>query len=300
MNLRPLRLLVPLAVVASLSAAADARAGDLALHDDAHVLTPAEADALKQVVAKAPFDARLVTTTTYPDQAALSRFVGSLVAEGDMVVVGIDPQHRHVQVHFGTQSHIPAAAWPSIERAGNDAFKRGAWEEGAAAIFQSAEESVSASGSPATVPAVTPRSSSGGFIGPIVLLLIVGGVFVAIAMVMRRRMQGNAGGGYGAPSPYGSGPYYGPGNRPGGMGALGGGILGAGLGGIAGYELGKMEGERERGRDGGGFDASGAGSSDGGSFDAGGGGSSWGDSGSNDGGGGGFDGGGDSGGGSDF
>ena len=223
------------------------------MRDEAHVFSAGDADALRGVVARAPFDARLVTTSAYPDQAGFSRYVGSLVAEPNMVVVGIDPQHRHVQVHFGTGTHIPQAAWPDIEHAGNDAFKRGAWEEGGADVFRAAERAVTASGG----AAVTPSASQGvSLLGPLVLVLLVGGVLVAVVMFARRRSQGFVGGGYGgpgygAPGPYngGGGPYYGPGGQPGGMGPLGGGIIGAGLGGLAGYELGKMEGERERERD---------------------------------------------------
>ena len=305
------RFLAPVLAAGFLAASANAYAGNLHMRDEAHVFSAGDADALRGVVARAPFDARLVTTSAYPNQAGFSRYVGSLVAEPNMVVVGIDPQHRHVQVHFGTGTHIPQAAWPDIEHAGNDAFKRGAWEEGGADVFRAAERAVTASGG----AAVTPSASQGvSLLGPLVLVLLVGGVLVAVVMFARRRSQGFVGGGYGgpgygAPGPYngGGGPYYGPGGQPGGMGPLGGGIIGAGLGGLAGYELGKMEGERERerdfGGDRGGFDGGG------GNYDAGGGGSSWDDSGGSgggsdfDSGGGGFDGGGgDSGGGggSDF
>jgi hypothetical protein len=303
-------LLAPALAVGVLSYAAPASAGDLTLRDEAHVFSPGDADELRATIARSPFDARLVTTTAYADQPSFSRYVGSLVSEPDMVVVGIDPTHRHVQVHFGTGSHIPQAAWPGIERAGNDAFHRGAWEEGSAAIFRAAASSVTSTGG-STSPAASPSSQGTSFLGPLMLLLIVGGVIAVIVLFARRRAQyyqggpGTYGGGPypGGPGPYqGGGPYYGPGAPPGGgMGALGGGLIGAGLGGLAGYELGKMEGEREeRTREQGGFGSFDAGdsssSSNDGSYDAGGGGSSW-DGGGGDGGGGGFDGGGDGGGG---
>jgi hypothetical protein len=308
------RWLTPVLAVGLLAVAVDAGAGTLTVRDEAQVFNAADTAQLRAIVAQAPFDARLVTTNAYADQAGFSRFVGQLVSEPDMVVVGIDPQHHHVQVHFGKGSRIPQSDWPAIESAGNDAFKRGAWEQGGADIFRAAAAAVSTSGG-GTSPVTSPVSGGGGsFLGIGLLVMIVAGILLAAVLfaVFRRRAPGYGAGtgygpGYGGGGPYpGGGPYYGPGGQPGGMGPLGGGLIGAGLGGVAGYELGKMEGEREqRGFDqGGGFDPGGGSSgSDNGSFDAGGGGSSWDDSGSSGGGGGDFGGGGggdSGGGGSDF
>ncbi|MGD0530011.1 MAG: hypothetical protein ABSE49_33055, partial [Polyangiaceae bacterium] len=124
------RLLGPVLAVGLLGVAADANAGSLVVRDEAQILTPVDQQQLRAIVTQAPFDARLVTTTSYVDEAGFSRFVGTLVSEPNMVVVGLDPQHHHVQVHFGAASHIAESDWPAIERAGNDAFKRSAWEEG--------------------------------------------------------------------------------------------------------------------------------------------------------------------------
>ncbi len=289
----PIRLLAPALAAGLTLFAATASAGTLTLRDEARVFSPGDADELRGVVAHAPYDARLVTTTAYADQASFSRFVGTLVSEPDMVVVGIDPVHHHVQVHFGTGSHIPQAAWPGIERAGNDDFRRGAWEQGSADIFRAASSAAAQAGFSGTT---SPAQASGvSWTGPLLLLLLVGGVIVAVVLFARRRSPGYVDpGGYGAgpyaggPGPYpGGGPYYGAGMPPGGggIGPVGGGVIGAGLGGVVGYELGKMEGEREeRARDRGNvgvFDNSGTtdyGGGGGGSFDAGGGGSSWDDS----------------------
>jgi hypothetical protein len=288
-------------VLAALSVAGSARAGTLQIRDETQALSPQDVSRLRSVLAEEPFDGRLVITTSYPDRQELSRYVGSLVSEPNMIVVGVDPQHHHVQVHFGTGSRIPPSAWPAIERAGNDAFRRGDWAGGAAAVFRDAAGAVTGAPESATRPGTRAPS----LVGPGVLLLVLGGVVglgLLVAFLVRRRGDGaypGAGtgpGGYGPP-PYGQPPYGGgyPYGAPpqGGMGPLGGGLIGAGLGGLAGYELGKLEGERERERDegyggrgereddrGGGFDAGG------GNDDAGGGGSDW-----DDGGGGGFDGG---------
>jgi uncharacterized membrane protein YgcG len=286
--------------LASLTFAGQASAGTLQVRDTEHVLSSSDASRLRSVVEAAPFDARLVVTSEYADAQELSRYVGSIVREPNLVAVGLDTVHRHVEVHFGEGDRIPRADWASIERAGNDAFKQANWEGGVAAIFQAASHSaLSATGQAA------PASGAGGYslFGPgLLLLLLVGGLGLAFVFARRRAMGGA---GYGAP-PYsndynrpGYGPGYGPGYPPqGGMGPVGGGLIGAGLGGLAGYEIGKYEGEREeRNREGQSRE------DDRGNFDAGGGGSSWDDSGG--GGGGGFDGGGGGndgggGGGSDF
>jgi hypothetical protein len=291
------------AIVAALLALAfphRAFAGTLQIRDDAHVLATADADRLRSDLASAPFDGRLVVTNDYAEAVDLSRYVGSLVDEPNMVVVGVDPRHRHVQVHFGRGSGIARTEWASIETAGNDDFRQGNWASGAGAIFRAASHAVSdAPASPREQPAAQP--AAGSRVGSILFwTLIIGGGIAAFALFARRRSgyglggPGYGGGPYGG-GPYGGGPYGGP--PPGGMGPVGGGIVGAGLGGLAGYELGKLEGEREqrveRERD---YDDDRGGRQDD-NYDAGGGGSSWDDGGG--GGGGGFDGG-DGGGGSDF
>jgi hypothetical protein len=306
---------LPLCVLAFASVA---RAGTLQIRDESHVLSPEDVARLRSVVGGLPFDARALYSSKYTDARELDREVASVVSEPNMVVVGVDPQHRHVRVHFGIRSHVPEAAWPDIERAGNDAFRRGDWEQGTAAIFQSAAQAAeSTQEGGRDVPfgggaAAAPRRPS--LFGPVVLVLLVAGAVGLLAFVFRRRRTdpyAGPGPGYGPPPGYGGyDPRY-PGGYgapppPGGIGAMGGGLIGAGLGGLAGYELGKLEGEREerdrlgRDQEGGRRDEGwGGGASDedrGGNFDAGGGGSDWGD----DGGGGGFDGGGGGDGGSDF
>ncbi len=271
-------------------------AGTLRIRDDAHVLAGADAEQLRSEIASAPFDARLVVTSDYAEVDDLSHYVGSLVDEPNTVVVGVDPRHRHVQVHFGRGSGIARTDWAAIETAGNDEFRQGQWAGGAGAIFRAASHAVTdAPALPREQPAAAPSR-----VGSMIFwVLLIGGGIAAFSLFARRRSgYGLGGSGYGggpyAGGPYGGGPYGGP--SPGGMGPVGGGILGAGLGGVAGYELGKLEGEREeriereREHD----DDRGRGGDDG-NYDAGGGGSSWDDGG----GGGGFDGG-DSGGGSDF
>ncbi|HSY21317.1 MAG TPA: hypothetical protein VK841_04345 [Polyangiaceae bacterium] len=293
-----------LGALVSVSLAGTASAGTLQIHDPEHVLSTSDEALLRSVVDSAPFDGRLAVTSQYADSQELSRYVASLVREPNIVVVGLDTVHRHVQVHFGEGDAIARSDWPSIEHAGNDSFSRGDWEGGTAAIFQTAAHSALAHPGQQAQPA---GSRGPSLFGPgLLILLLVGGLGLALLFARRRAMA--SGPGYGPYPNEGYGPGYGPGPGygsgygpgyppPGGVGPLGGGIIGAGLGGLAGYELGKYEGGREaRDRE----DRSSVGNDDGGNYDAGGGGSSWDDSG---GGGGGFDGGGGNdggGGGSDF
>jgi hypothetical protein len=305
-NRVPSLLLAALLLLGTALVAGRASAGTLQIRDEARLLAGDDAARLRATLADAPFDGRLVFTSSYPDAQELSRYVASLMSEPDMVVVGVDPQHHHVQVHFGTGSRIPSSAWPAIERAGNDAFRRGDWESGAAAIFREASRSVAAGGTYAPGERATPAPSGPGFV-LLVVVAVVGIGLVAAFLLRRRGVSSYPGAGPSYGPPYGGGPVYpgggyGYGGAPpqGGMGPIGGGLIGAGLGGLAGYELGKLEGEREErdreDRSGGVF----GGDDDrgGGDFDAGGGGSDWDDGG----GGGGFDGGGGDGGGggSDF
>ncbi|MGA2450331.1 MAG: hypothetical protein ABTD50_16785 [Polyangiaceae bacterium] len=282
-------------VLAIVMVGRSAVAGTLEIRDERHVLSAVDIAHLRTVVQAAPFDARLAVTTSFADSRELSRYVGSLLNTGNMIAVGLDPEHHHVQVHFGTASGIPQTAWSDIERAGNDAFRRSDWAGGIETIVRSA----TASAHPSAGGPVPARS----IVSPVFGLLVGAAVIGLLVYFARRsRSYGNYAAtsdpnyGYGARPPWGGpGAPYGP--PQGGMGPIGGGLIGAGLGGLAGYELGKMEGEREQhavddGSRGRAFEEP---RDDG--FDAGGGGSSWDD------GGGGFDGGGSdgsSGGGSDF
>jgi hypothetical protein len=299
------RALLFAAVAAFLALAYPHRAfaGTLQIRDDAHVLAGADAERLRSAVASAPFDAHVAFTNDYAEADDLSRYVGSLVDEPNVVAVGVDPRHHHVQVHFGRGSGIARTAWPAIETAGNGDFREGNWAAGVGAIFRTASNAVT--NAPAS-PQQQPAAGASRVGSMLFWALVIGGGIAAFALFARRRSGYGVGGpgypGYGGGpypgAPYGGGPY---GGSPGGMGPVGGGIIGAGLGGLAGYELGKVEGEREERieRERGSDDDRGRRNDD--NDDAGGGGSSWDDGGGggSDGGGGGFDGG-DSGGGSDF
>src|SRR5271166_3018385 len=187
-----LRRARPLWVAASLALAALASSGSasaraLQVRDEAHVLTPEDVTRLRSEVASAPFDARLVLTTDHSDAQELARYLHQFVSEADMVVVGVDPEHHHVQVRFGAGSHVPQTSWNAIEKSGNDAFHRGDWEGGAAAIFRAASAAVSIG---ASGPVGSAERAEQAPAGPGLALLVIGG-FVGIALLaaffLRRR-----------------------------------------------------------------------------------------------------------------
>jgi hypothetical protein len=285
--------------VALLLGSTAAYAGNLELRDEAHMLSGSDTAALRSVAGAAPFDVRVLFSSDYADAADLGRVVGGLVREPSMIAVGVDPVHHHVQVHFGRGAGIDRSAWSSIETAGNDDFRQSRWAEGAEDIVRAATRSASPG---AVAPEGGAARSVPGAGSLLMVLLLVGGGVLVLGWLLRRVFTRTAPGpmGYGPPPYQGYGPGYGAGpgypggyGPGGGVGPLGAGAIGAGLGGLAGYELGKMEGEREGRQEAGPFvdDRSDVAPDD--NYDAGGGGSDWGD-----GGGGNDDGG--SGGGSDF
>lgn len=294
------RLLAPVLVVVFALVSSVAFAGTLQVKDEENLLSSADRSALESAVRDYPFDVRVLTTAAHASD--FDEYVVKQGSTSDMVVVGVDKEHRRTSVHFGKGSHIARSEFHAIKEAGNPSFRSGDFGTGIQAILSRAKEAYGTA--PVTDPraasnetGVAPAPTSGGF--PFGWVVLGGLVFVAF-LAMRRVFANRGGGAYQQPNfPQGQGPGYpgyGPGYGPGGGGSgLGAGIVGAGLGGLAGYELGKTMGEREqREREGGMFGGgSGNDDNDRGNWDAGGDSGGWDDSG----GGGDFGGGGDSGGG---
>src|SRR4051812_7178636 len=98
-----LRLLALTLAALLLAAAAPAWAGTLQIRDTANVLSEADRSALRWEGAASPFDVRVLTPSDHATVAELDRYVAAQLAKPDMVVVGVDPTHRHTAVHFGTE-----------------------------------------------------------------------------------------------------------------------------------------------------------------------------------------------------
>lgn len=305
--------LLPGALLAILLVPTTALAGTLQVRDPGDVLPAQEEASLREVARAWPFDARVVVTTEMSSRAEFDRYVGAQVASANMVVVGVDPSHRMTSVHFGTGTRIARARFSAIENAGDGWFRQGQWRGGVEAILSSASSAVG-SGSPGTLaqgPASSDQSAPSFPWG--LMLLGLGGVVIAVMVFRAARNRSQMGApGYGG-DPYRAqqyppgynpnGPNYGPGYGPGygpqqggGMGGLGAGILGAGVGGLAGYALGSSMANREE-QHGGDHHAGSSDDNSSSGYDAGGSSSGWDDGG---GGGGGDFGGGDSGGGGDW
>jgi hypothetical protein len=317
------RILALVLLATAVLFALPASAGALHTTDDAGVLTPSQLATLRSRAQGYDFDVRVITSSSYASKSDLGGYVHRFVTEPNLVVVGLDPVHRHVSVHFGTGTRIADSEYQTIESAGVASFKDSDWGGGVVAILDRAEKAVgTGTGEGHRTAAVGgQRSSEGGGFGILFwIVLIVGGIGVLAWLARRRRANVPPGGGYGPPMggggygpPMGGGGYGGPPMGPsyggGGGSGIGGNIASAGIGGLVGYEIGKEvaeshhhgygeEGSRERGGFGGNEprerDAGGD-SAEPGNYDAGGASGGWddssggGDSGSSDGGGGGGD-----------
>ncbi|MEZ4390292.1 MAG: hypothetical protein R3A48_04285 [Polyangiales bacterium] len=300
-KIRSLSRALALSLPLGLALGGVANAGTLQVRDEASLLTPADVSALRAQVEAQPFDVRVWTTRSGTDRAAFDARVGRLVASPRMVVIAVDPVHRRTSVHFGLSTGVAAERYQAIRDAGATSFRTSEWRGGLSAI-------VRATGESATMrPARGARST--GF--PWALVLLGVGTIAGVALLVRfvrgraQQMGGypgsnpnapgyydpnaghggmNYGPGYGPNYGPGYGPNYGPGYGPSGGSGLGAGLVGAGLGGLAGYAIGRsMSNTESHGAEHGSFGSSH--DAGGGDFDAGGGASDWGDSGGGDGGG---------------
>ena len=218
-----------------------ASAGALHTTDDAGVLTPSQLAAVRSRAQGCDFDVRVITTSSYASKSDLGNYVHRFVTEPNLVVIGLDPVHRHVSVHFGTGTRIADSEFKAIESAGVASFKDGDWAGGVDAILDRAEKAVGTGGgrrAPAGGTAA-PASESGGGLGLFGIVAIVGVLGLVVWLVARRRSSGPVGGygppmgggppmrgGYGMPP---TGPQYGGGS------GMGGNIVSAGLGGLVGF-----------------------------------------------------------------
>lgn len=267
------RILAVVALAFAVLFALPASAGTLHTSDEAGVFTPAQLATVRSRAQGCDFDVRLITTSSYASKSDLGGYVHRFVTEPNIVVIGLDPVHRHVSVHFGTGTRIADSEFQPIESAGLASFKDSDWAGGVVAILDRAEKSVGtgggrrAAGAPATQPSTgstQPSTGGSGFGGLFWFVVIAGGIGLLVWVMARRRPAGPVGGygppvggygppvgGYGPPVGGGYGPPmgggYGPSYGSGGSG-IGTNIAAAGLGGLVGYELGKEVGERHHER----------------------------------------------------
>jgi hypothetical protein len=254
------RVAAAVALAVAVLFALPASAGALHTTDDAGALTPAQVAAVRSRAQGCDFDVRLIVSSSYASKSDLGAYVHRFVTEPNLVVIGLDPVHRHVSVHFGTGTRIADSEFKAIESAGVASFKDSDWSGGVVAILDRAEKAVGTTGGGQRAPAGSVEPSSGdGHLSWTVIACIVGGLGLVVWLVARRRSSGSPPGGYGGPPiggyggpPIGGGGYGGPPVGPsygGGGSGIGGNIASAGLGGLVGYEIGKEVGEGHHRRD---------------------------------------------------
>src|SRR5262245_6065265 len=83
-----------------------ASAGVLRTTDDAGAFTAKQLESVRRQTEGYAFDVRLVTSSSYATKSDLGGYVHRFVTEPNLVVIGLDPVHRHVSVHFGTGTGI--------------------------------------------------------------------------------------------------------------------------------------------------------------------------------------------------
>ncbi|MGC9665046.1 hypothetical protein ACNTMW_00635 [Planosporangium sp. 12N6] len=242
--------------------AAPAAAAPVSVHDDSHVL---DVTRLQNEAATLPDPVAIYTTTKFADdKAAFDRETQSKVTSPTMIAIAINTQSHHLAIRTGPKSGLNQQAAATATQAFVSSY-RGSSDYTAATV--AALDSLRAAirtGAPRQggVAGPQPRNTSsgstiGGMFCLLVSILVVVGIIVAVVRLSRRgRRSRQAVGptaGYGRPG-YGQ-PGYGPGygqpdyGQPGygrsGVNPWLAGGAGAAAGGLLGYELGRMEGERE-------------------------------------------------------
>ncbi|HEY7346954.1 MAG TPA: hypothetical protein VH599_01450 [Ktedonobacterales bacterium] len=289
---------VCLALCLALLSVASALADSVEIQDNAHVLNVSQ---VHNEASSLPYPIRIFTTSVSESPSDADSQAHADITSARAVVVRINSTIRRLDLVWGSSVNLSDSDYTNATNAFKDQFGNGDYTGATIALINSLKSSLtSQNASP---------SDQGGFFGlnPFLATLCCVGLLLVIGVVIfgtiRRRSRSGMAPGYNAPM-YNA-PNYGPGypQQGGGMNPWAAGGLGAVGGGLIGYELGKMEGEREAEREMGygGADFGGGGGTDfGGGSDFGGGGGTDFGGGGDFGGGSDFGGGGDSGGGSNF
>ena len=250
-------------------------AGAVEFKDDANILSSSDRSSLQSKAGSLPFTVRFYTSNAFTDK---TQFINSVNSNAPTtgVIYGISPKLGTTQVVTRGNTGISDSERDSIATSATSSFASGNYKAGLDSMLDRTRSLASSGSSSSSSTSTASRSSGGGF--PIFGCLIIGIIALVAFSVFgagrRRAMNNNnnpggygpgAGPGFGANNNYGQGygpgygpgygqqgygqPGYGPGygQQGGGMGPLGGGIIGAGLGGLAGYELGRQSGHNDAG-----------------------------------------------------
>lgn len=153
------------------------------IHDNEHLLSPADVALLESE--GWPFEAH-VLIQTLPTTDALDDAAHQAVTGPHVVVIAVDPVHRHTAVRFGTESAVKAADYDSIAKAGNAHFRAKEWAAGIQAIGVRAQASAESRVAMAVSnePVVIEKGlGTGAWIG---IALLFGAVVACVVLVLRR------------------------------------------------------------------------------------------------------------------
>lgn len=219
--------------------ASAALADSVEIYDDSRVLNTSQvssdASSLSDPI-------RIYTTSDYANSnSTFDQVTKQKINTTHTLVIAINTLSRHLAIVGGSSVGLSSSQYEDAVNAFTSHFSSGGYTGATIAAIDSLKSALKGSGFGSTLL---------GALCCVGLLLIVG---VSVFGFVRRRRGGNVAPVYNAPNQNFGAPNYGPGAYPppqqGGVNPWVAGGLGAAGGGFVGYELGKMEGEREARRE---------------------------------------------------
>ncbi len=225
------------------------------ISDASHVL---DVTRVQNEAATLPDPVNIFTTTKdADDNGAFDSEAQTKVTTTRTIVIAVNTQSHHLAIRTGSASRVSQSAAVAATQAFTNSFKSNSnYTDATIAALDSMKSAIQAAPQQGNRAAPARRSrtsggASGWICGALCLVAVVALVVFAVSRFSgrRRAYRAGPGPGYGPGAGYGPGGGYGPGYGggggvnpwvAGGAGAVGGGVLG--------YELGRMEGEREERR----------------------------------------------------
>lgn len=238
---RLLPYLLALFTVCSLVAfsASAALADSVEIYDDSHVLNTSQ---VRSDASSLSDPIRIYTTSDYANSnSTFDQVTKQKINTTHTLVIAINTLSRHLAIVGGSSVGLSSSQYQDAVNAFTSHFSSGGYTGATIAAIDSLKSALKGSGFGSTLL---------GALCCVGLLLIIG---VSVFGFVRRRRGSNVAPMYNAPNQNFGAPNYGPGAYPppqqGGVNPWVAGGLGAAGGGFVGYELGKMEGEREARRE---------------------------------------------------